>query len=372
MTKLKVATIVGTRPEIIRLSRVTALFDQVFEHVVIHTGQNYDYELNQIFYDDLGLRQPDYFLEANGSTASETIAAAIKKSDDLLRELRPDAVLVLGDTNSCLSLIAAKRLQIPTFHLEAGNRCFDQRVPEEINRRILDHLADINLAYSDDARSHLLSEGLPPDMTFTVGSPMKEVLDFYAEKIDRSTVLENLDLAVGGYYVVSIHREENVDNPAAFTRLLEMLNTLAGRDGLPVVVSTHPRTRKRLEELNLEMNDLIQFLKPLAFTDYVQLQKKARVVLSDSGTISEESSLLGFPALNLRETHERHEAMEAGAVAMVGSDIARVEDALRILEHVTDHHRAPLDYQVDDVSERVAKIVTSYTGYVNRVVWRRF
>ena len=371
---MKVATIVGTRPEIIRLSRVMAALDRHMEHVLVHTGQNYDYELNQIFFDDLGLRAPDHFLEAVGHTAAETIGQIIARADELLRELRPDAVLILGDTNSCLAAIAAKRLRIPVFHMEAGNRCFDERVPEEINRRIVDHIADINLPYSDISRGYLLAEGLPADRTIKTGSPMYEVIHHYLPKIEASEVLERLELKENGYFVVSCHREENVDSPELFQALVHLLRKLPAEYGLPVIVSTHPRTRKRFEEQGVEFGPDVHVLKPLAFTDYVHLQTRARATLSDSGTITEESSILNFPALNIREAHERPEGMEEGAVMMTGLRWERIREALAILDtqpRGADRSlRMVRDYDVPSVSEKMVRIILSYTDYVRRVVWR--
>ncbi len=307
--KLKVATIVGTRPEIIRLSRIMALLDQHCDHVIVHTGQNYDYELNQIFFEDLGIRKPDYFLEAAGLNAAETIGKVIIAADKLLSELSPDAVLILGDTNSCLSLLSAKRRKIPTFHMEAGNRCFDQRVPEEINRRIIDHVADINLTYSEIAREYLLREGLPPDMVIKTGSPMREVLEYYRDKIESSDALARMGLEAERFFVVSTHREEKIDSDTNFNRMVTLLNAVASTYDMPVIVSTHPRTRKRIEATGALFHPRVQLLKPLGFSDYVHLQMKAKAVLSDSGTITEESSIMNFPALNIREAHERPEGM---------------------------------------------------------------
>jgi UDP-N-acetylglucosamine 2-epimerase (non-hydrolysing) len=374
--KLKVATIVGTRPEIIRLSRVIAKLDQYCDHVLVHTGQNYDYELNGVFFEDLAIRKPNQFLEAAGATGAETIGKVIIAADRLLAEIQPDAVLVLGDTNSCLSLIPAKRRKIPTFHMEAGNRCFDMRVPEEINRRIVDHTADINLTYSDIAREYLLAEGLPPDRVIKTGSPMCEVLAHYAPKIDRSDALQRLALQPGRYFVVSAHREENVESDRNFVSLVETLNTVASSFGLPVVVSTHPRTRKRIDALGLALDERIRLLKPLGFTDYVRLQKDAKAVLSDSGTISEEASILNVRALNLRDAHERPEGMEEAVVMMVGTRPERVMQALAILESQPTGEQRLLrqvaDYSIPNVSDKVVRIIVSYVDYVNRVVWKRY
>lgn len=375
MKKLKVMTVVGTRPEIIRLSRVMARLDEHCEHVLVHTGQNYDYELNQIFFDDLSIRKPDHFLEAAGSSAAETIGKIIAAMDSVLLQEKPEALLVLGDTNSCLSVIPAKRRKIPIFHMEAGNRCFDMRVPEEINRRIVDHTADINLTYSSIAREYLLREGLPPDMVIKTGSPMAEVLAHYRSRIDASKVLSALGLEEDRFYVVSAHREENIDSDAQFTKLTEVLNRVAEEHGMPVIVSTHPRTQKRVDSKGTAFHPLVRLLKPLGFTDYVQLQMKARAVLSDSGTINEESSILNFPALNLREAHERPEGMEEAAVMMVGLDVERVLQGLAILSSQPrgEHRllRQVADYSMPNVSDKVCRIIHSYTDYVNRVVWKR-
>lgn len=369
---MKVATILGTRPEIIRLSRVMSALDRYTEHVIVHTGQNYDYELNQVFFEDLEIRKPDYFLAAAGKSAAETIGLVIAKSDEALAGIRPDAVLVLGDTNSCLAVLAAKRRKIPVFHMEAGNRCFDDRVPEEINRRIVDHTSDINMPYSSISREYLLREGLPPDRIIKTGSPMFEVLHYYLPKIQRSDVLSRLGLKRHGYFVVSCHREENVDEPRQLKRFVSLLNAVSETYGLPLIVSTHPRTRKRLDELQAELSPGVDLRPPLGFCDYVQLQLNARATLSDSGTISEESSILKFPALNLREAHERPEGMEEAVVMMTGFDKRRAIEGLRILD---DQEHAGLrmvqDYSAPNVSEKVVRIIQSYTNYVNRSVWRR-
>lgn len=376
MKKLKVMTVVGTRPEIIRLSRVMARLDEYCDHVIVHTGQNYDYELNQIFFEDLGIRSPDHFLNAAGTSAAETIGNVIANVDKFLVTENPDAMLVLGDTNSCLAVIPAKRRKIPIFHMEAGNRCFDMRVPEETNRRIVDHTADVNLTYSDIARQCLLHEGLPPDLVIKTGSPMAEVLDYYHDDIARSGVLEDLGLEPGQYFVVSSHREENVDSDASFTRLVNLLNSVAENYQLPVIVSTHPRTQKRVQAIGATFHEKVRLLKPLGFTDYVRLQMSAKAVLSDSGTISEESSILNFPALNLRETQERHEAFEEASVMMVGLDINRVMQGLSILETQprgdTRLLRQVADYSMPNVSDKVVRIIHSYTDYVNRVVWKKY
>lgn len=372
---MKVTTIVGTRPEIIRLSRVMAALDRYTEHTIVHTGQNYDYELNQIFFEDLAIRKPDFFLEAAGATAAETIGLVIAKADAALREIQPDAILILGDTNSCLAAIAAKRQKIPIFHMEAGNRCFDQRVPEEINRRIVDHISDINLSYSSLAREYLLREGLPPDRVIKTGSPMYEVLHYYRAKIDASTVLQRLNLKAGEYLVVSAHREENVDSPEQFQKLITVLQNLAATFNRRVIMSTHPRTRKRIEAEQVTLPESVEMLKPFGFSDYVHLQQHAYAVLSDSGTITEESSILNFPALNIRQAHERPEGMEEAAVMMVGLEWDQIQTALDVLGHQgRDENRllqVVRDYSIPNVSEKVARIIISYTDYVNRVVWHK-
>lgn len=376
MKKLHVVSVVGTRPEIIRLSRVLAKLDEHCEHTIVHTGQNYDYELNQIFFDDLGVRKPNYFLNAAGKNASETIGQIIIAVDGVLEKEQPDALLVLGDTNSCLSAIPAKRRKIPIFHMEAGNRCFDMRVPEEINRRIVDHTADINLTYSDIAREYLLAEGLPADRIIKTGSPMCEVLAHYSDVIENSDVLSRLELASGKYFVVSAHREENVDSDVNLENLALTLNKVAEAYGEPVIVSTHPRTQNRIDSQNIQFHPLIQLLKPLGFRDYIKLQKEARAVLSDSGTINEESSILNFPALNLREAHERPEGMEEAAVMMVGLEPERVMQALKILETQSRGEDRTLlqvaDYSMSNVSDKVVRIIYSYTDYINRVVWKKY
>ena len=377
MKKLKVMTVVGTRPEIIRLSRVLAQLDEFCEHVLVHTGQNYDYELNQVFFDDLEVRKPDHFLNsaADASSAAHTIGNLIIGVDKVLAEVQPEAMLVLGDTNSCLAVIPAKRRKIPIFHMEAGNRCFDQRVPEETNRRIVDHTADVNLTYSDIARSYLLREGLPPDLVIKTGSPMFEVLTHYRPRIDASNVLQRLALTEQSYFVVSAHREENIDSPQSFAKLVGVLNALAQDHQLPVIVSTHPRTQKRIDATGAEFHPLVKLLKPLGFHDYIKLQLSARAVLSDSGTINEESSILNFPALNLREAHERPEGMEEAAVMMVGLDTERVMQGLAILATQPRGEQRLLrqvaDYSMPNVSDKVVRILHSYTDYVNRVVWKK-
>jgi UDP-N-acetylglucosamine 2-epimerase (non-hydrolysing) len=375
MNKLKVLTVVGTRPEIIRLSRVMAALDasNAVEHIIVHTGQNYDYELNQIFFDDLGIRKPDYFLDAAGQTATETIGNILIKIDPLLENLNPDAFLVLGDTNSCLCAIPAKKRHIPIFHMEAGNRCFDQRVPEETNRKIVDHISDVNLTYSDIAREYLLREGLPADRIIKTGSPMYEVLHHYLPSIDRSDVLSRLGLVKHKYFVVSAHREENINNTSNFNGLINSLNLVSETFDLPVIVSTHPRTRKMIDAAGLSLHRNIQLLKPLGFNDYNALQLHSKAVLSDSGTISEESSILNFPALNIRQAHERPEAMEETSVMMVGLNPERVLQGLIQLESQKRGEersfRKVADYSMPNVSDKIVRIIISYTDYIKRVVW---
>jgi len=377
MKKLKVMTVVGTRPEIIRLSMVLKALDQsdAIEHTIVHTGQNYDYELNQIFFEDLGLRKPDYFLEAAGKTATETVGNILIKIDPLLEQIQPDAFLVLGDTNSCLCAIPAKKRQIPIFHMEAGNRCFDQRVPEETNRKIVDHTADINLTYSDIAREYLLREGLPADRIIKTGSPMFEVLNHYLPEIEKSDVLSRLNLEEGKYFVVSSHREENINSEKNFNGLIESLNAIAEKFGYPIIVSTHPRTRNMIDKKQISVRPEIQFLKPLGFHDYNALQMRSYAVLSDSGTISEESSILNFRALNIREAHERPEAMEEASVMMVGLSPERIMQGLEQLktQKLGDQRnfRQVADYSMPNVSEKMVRIILSYTDYVNRVVWSK-
>lgn len=376
MKKLKVMSVVGTRPEIIRLSRVLAALDKYCDHVLVHTGQNYDYELNQIFFDDLQLRKPDVFLNAAGGSGAKTIGNVIISVDEVLAKVRPDAMLVLGDTNSCMAILPAKRRKIPTFHMEAGNRCFDMRVPEEINRRIVDHTADINLTYSSIAREYLLREGLTPDMVIKTGSPMNEVLNYYRPKIESSRILDTLGLVSEKYFVVSAHREENIESNKNFDNLLNVLNVVSETYRLPVIVSTHPRTQNRINSAQAKFNPLVKLLKPLGFSDYNRLQLSSKAVLSDSGTINEESSILNFPAVNLREVHERPEGMEEAAVMMVGLDSDRVLQGLEILEQQTRGGdrllRQVADYSMPNVSEKVVRIIHSYTDYVNRVVWKRY
>lgn len=372
---MKVATILGTRPEIIRLSRVIAALDRNTNHSLIHTGQNYDYELNQVFFDEMGIRPPDLYLDAAGKNATETIGLVIARSRDALDELKPDAVLILGDTNSCLAALAAKRLRIPVFHMEAGNRCFDQRVPEEINRKIVDHISDINLPYSDISRDYLLREGIPPDRIIKTGSPMFEVLHYYLPKVKTSTILASLGLTAGEYFIFSAHREENVDSPEQLHKLIDVLQGLDRKYGQRIIFSTHPRTRARLETESAKLPANVELLKPLGFCDYVRLEMSSKATLSDSGTITEESSILNFPALNMREAHERPEGMEEAAVMMTGLDWKRIDEGLGILQHqARDTDRALRivnDYSVPNVSEKIFRIIQSYTDYVNRVVWRK-
>lgn len=376
MKKLKVVTVVGTRPEIIRLSRVIARLDEHCEHLLVHTGQNYDYELNQIFFDDLGIRKPDHFLNAAGQSGAETIGNVIIAVDRMLAQTEPEALLVLGDTNSCMAVIPAKRRKIPIFHMEAGNRCFDMRVPEEINRRIVDHTADVNLTYSTIARNYLLREGLSADMVIKTGSPMFEVLNHYRTAIEDSDILDRLQLKSGQFFTVSAHREENIDSDNNFIKLVEVLNTVAEKFNLPVIVSTHPRTQKRVDAMGVKFHPNVQLLKPLGFMDYNKLQLEAKAVLSDSGTINEESSILNFPALNLREAHERPEGMEEAAVMMVGLEVERVLQALDILDTQARGATRTLclveDYSVPNVSEKVVRIIHSYRDYVMRTVWKRY
>lgn len=374
MKKLKVMTVVGTRPEIIRLSAVIAKLEatSAIEHILVHTGQNYDYELNEVFFKDFGLRKPDNFLDAATGGAMETIGNILIKIDPILADVQPDALLVLGDTNSCLCAIAAKRRHIPIFHMEAGNRCFDQRVPEETNRKIVDHIADINMTYSDIAREYLLREGLPADRIIKTGSPMYEVIYSKIEEYEDSMVLHDLNLVEGNYFVVSAHREENIASEANFKKLIDCINTVAKTYKLPIILSCHPRTRKMIEEKKVKFQEQVQILKPLGFIDYIKLQLKSKAVLSDSGTISEESSILGFPALNIREAHERPEAMEEGSVMMVGLNKDRVLQGLSLLQEDRNLSlKMVRDYSMENVSDKVVRIILSYTDYVNRVVWSK-
>lgn len=373
---LKIMTIVGTRPELIKMSRVIAEFDQHTQHVLVHTGQNYDYELNQVFFDDLGIRKPDYFLEAVGENAAQTIARVIEKADEVLAKEMPDAVMLYGDTNSCLAVIAAKRRKIPVFHFEAGNRCFDQRVPEELNRKILDHLSDINLVLTEHARRYLIAEGIRPETIIKTGSHMNEVLDYYMPKIIKSDVLSRMGLVTNQFFIVSAHREENIDSPQNMTNMVETLNALAAEYNCPVIVSTHPRTRKKLDTMELdELNPNIQFLKPFGFTDYIKLQMEALCVVSDSGTISEEASLLNLPAVTIRNAHERPEGMDVGTLIMCGLEKNRVLDAVNVI--VAQHNRAKAtmhsvqDYEAGPVSKQALRVVMSYVDYINRTVWSK-
>lgn len=372
---LKVMTIVGTRPEIIRLSRTIAALDKFCDHCLVHTGQNYDHQLNDIFFEELQIRKPDIFLEVAGASAAETIGQVIAQIDSVLNNTKPEAVLILGDTNSALAAVAAKRRKIPVFHMEAGNRCFDQRVPEEINRRIVDHIADINLTYSSIAREYLLREGLPPDQIIKTGSPMYEVLNHYSPQIDSSDVLKRLNLHAKQYFLFSAHREENIDVERQFEKLVAILNSLAEEHGLPIIVSTHPRTQKRVNGVGAKVHPMVRLMKPLGFFDYVHLQMHSKAVLSDSGTITEESSILNFPALNIRETHERPEGMEEAAVIMVGLELERIRQGLVILakQPRSSHRRLRMvaDYETPNFSEKIVRIVHSYTDYVNRVVWQK-
>ena len=376
--KLRVATVLGTRPEIIRLSRIIPALDKYFDHILIHTGQNYDYELNQVFFDDLNIRRPDFFLDAATpeNNLAQTIGAIISKVDDVFHAQKPDALLVLGDTNSCLSVIPAKRRKIPIFHMEAGNRCFDDRVPEEINRRIIDHTADVNLTYSQIARSYLLSEGLDPAKIINTGSPMREVLSFYQNKINSSEILRNLNLIDRGFFLVSCHREENIDPPNMFKKFCTMLNFLSDFGDREVIVSAHPRTKAKIEKSKYKFNQNVRFLKPLSFTDYNKLQTSAECVLSDSGTITEESSIMNFPALNIREAHERPEGMEEGAVMLVGLDTKLISNGLLVLGSQEKGQKRTLnevlDYCPENVSEKIVRIILSYTDYINRNTWKRY
>ena len=376
MDKIKVMTVVGTRPEIIRLSRVIAALDRYMDHVLVHTGQNYDYELNDIFFDDLDIRKPDRYLEAAGKTPAETVGMVISKSYDVMKQEDPDAVLILGDTNSCLAAYSAKRLKIPVFHMEAGNRCFDERVPEEINRRLVDHIADINLPYSQISREYLLMEGIPADRIIKTGSPMYEVIHYYLPKIEASKILNELKLKEQDYFLVSCHREENIDDPVHFKSLVDALNSLAEDYNKRIIVSTHPRTRQKIESENIALNSLIEIMKPFSFTDYVRLELGAIAVLSDSGTITEESSILNFPALNIREAHERPEGMEEGSVMLVGLNYRQIRQALKVLDDQERADKRTLeivkDYSVHNVSDKVIRIITSYVTYVQRKVWKKY
>lgn len=371
----KVMTIVGTRPEIIKLSRVIAELEENVEHILVHTGQNYDYELNEIFFKDLRVKKPDHFLNCVGDTTAETIANIIAASDKIIEEVQPDAVLLYGDTNSCLSVISAKKRQVPIFHMEAGNRCFDQRVPEELNRKIVDHLSDINMPLTEQARDYLISEGIRPETIIKTGSCMKEILNFYKSEISESQVLKSLELTEGGYFIVSIHREENVDYKNNLENLLLSLNAVAEEYQLPVIVSTHPRTKNRIEQLNgvVNVNPLVNFMKPMGFFDYIKLQQDAKCVISDSGTITEESSILGFPAIMIRKAHERPEGMDEGTLIMSGLEKDRVLESIHVMVNQSKHFTSKVikDYDVDNVSIKVTRIILSYIDYVNRTVWKK-
>ena len=371
----KVMTIVGTRPEIIKLSRVIAELEENVEHILVHTGQNYDYELNEIFFKDLRVKKPDHFLNCVGDTTAETIANIIAKSDKIIEEVQPDAVLLYGDTNSCLSVISAKKRQVPIFHMEAGNRCFDQRVPEELNRKIVDHLSDINMPLTEQARDYLISEGIRPETIIKTGSCMKEILNFYKSEISESQVLKNLELKEGKYFIVSIHREENVDYKKNLENLLHSLNAVAEKYQIPVIVSTHPRTKNRIEQLkgDLKVNPLVNFMKPMGFFDYIKLQQEAKCVISDSGTITEESSILGFPAIMIRKAHERPEGMDEGTLIMSGLETERVLESIHVMVNQSERHESKIikDYDVDNVSVKVTRIILSYIDYVNRTVWKK-
>ncbi|RKE04606.1 non-hydrolyzing UDP-N-acetylglucosamine 2-epimerase [Marinifilum flexuosum] len=375
--KLKVMTIVGTRPEIIKLSRVIPELDKHTNHVLVHTGQNFDYELNEIFFEQLGLRKPDIFMNAAGSNAAETIGNVITKSDNIFEEVKPDALLLYGDTNSCLAVISAKKRKIPIFHMEAGNRCFDQRVPEEINRKIVDHLSDINLPLSEHARRYLIDEGLAPETVIKTGSPMREVLEYHRENIEKSDVLDKEGLAKGGYFIVSTHREENVDSEVNFNNLLNSLNAITEKYGKKVIVSTHPRTRKKLESIGFtNQNPLIEFMKPFGFLDYIKLQKNAYCVISDSGTITEESSILKFPAITIRQAHERPEGMDEGTLIMTGLEKDRILQSIEVVEaHFNENIesiKTVFDYETNNVSKKMLRIILSYTDYINRTVWKKY
>ncbi len=372
---MKIVTILGTRPEIIRLSCVIGKLEEYMDHILVHTGQNYDYELNEVFFNELRIKKPDYFLDSAGESPAETIGKIIYKSDEVLREENPDAVLILGDTNSCLSAYAAKRLKIPVFHMEAGNRCFDERVPEEINRRIVDHISDINLPYSSISRNYLISEGISPDRIIKTGSPLFEVLSVFKDDINNSSIIDKLELKEQNYFLVSAHREENIEDPVQFDKLIDILNKLCELFEKRIIITTHPRTKNKIEERNVKLNPLVELLKPLGFFDYVKLQICSKAVLSDSGTITEESSILNFPAINIREAHERPEGMEEGSVILTGLDIERIKDALIILENQCRGEQRNLmivdDYNVPNVSDKVLRILLSYTNYVNKFVWHK-
>lgn len=374
MKKLKVLTIVGTRPEIIRLSSIIKKFDDIFDHKLVHTGQNYDFELNEIFFSDLNLKKPDYFLDAASDSATKTIGNVIGLTDDVLKNESPDAVMILGDTNSCLSVIAAKNRKIPTFHFEAGNRCFDMRVPEEINRKIVDHTADVNLTYSTIAREYLLREGLAPDLVIKIGSPMKEVIEDNFNKIKNSKILKEHNLTKNSYFVVSSHRQENIENKKNFSKILSIIEGIEDKFGLPVIISTHPRTRKKLDSSKKKFSKNINFLKPLSFSDYIKLQMESKLVLSDSGTINEEASILNFNAINIRESYERPESAEEGSTILTGLSMERVFQAIEVFENMDTKKTRTIvkDYDTSNVSEKVANTVLSYTDYINRVVWKKY
>ena len=374
MKKLKVLTIVGTRPEIIRLSSIIKKFDDIFDHKLVHTGQNYDFELNEIFFSDLNLKKPDYFLDAACDSATKTIGNVIGLTDDVLKNESPDAVMILGDTNSCLSVIAAKNRKIPTFHFEAGNRCFDMRVPEEINRKIVDHTADVNLTYSTIAREYLLREGLAPDLVIKIGSPMKEVIEDNFNKIKNSKILKEHNLTKNSYFVVSSHRQENIENKKNFSKILSIIEGIEDQFGLPVIISTHPRTRKKLDSSKKKFSKNINFLKPLSFSDYIKLQMESKLVLSDSGTINEEASILNFNAINIRESYERPESAEEGSTILTGLSMDRVFQAIKVFENMDTKKTRTIvkDYDTSNVSEKVANTVLSYTDYINRVVWKKY
>lgn len=369
---MKVMTIVGTRPEIIKLSSTIKELDKYTEHIIVHTGQNYDYELNEIFFNDLGIRKPDVFMEAAGETAAETIGNVIKKSDELFKKYNPDAVLLYGDTNSCLAVISAKRNKIPVFHMEAGNRCFDERVPEELNRKVLDHLSDINLVLTEHARRYLIAEGIKPETIIKTGSSMKEVFKENKEKIENSDILEKLKLEKNKYFVLSLHREENVDNPKNFELLMDAINGVAETYKLPIIFSAHPRTRKKIEEKNIKFNKLVNYMKPLGFNDYNKLQQNSFCVISDSGTITEESSILGFPAITIRQAHERPEGMDEGTLIMSGVEKDDIIDAIKVVTSEDKKPSVVKDYDVEYVGMKMVRIIMSYTGYINRTVWRKY
>lgn len=369
---MRVMTIVGTRPEIIKLACVIEELDKYTDHILVHTGQNYDYELNEIFFEGMNIRKPDVYMNAAGETAAETIGNTIKISDELIQKYKPDAILLYGDTNSCLSVISAKRNKIPVFHMEAGNRCFDQRVPEEINRKIVDHSSDINMTITEHARRYLISEGIRPETVIKVGSSMKEVLEKNSDSIENSKILENLNLEKGKYFVLSTHREENVDNPKNFDNLLNSINKIAEEFKMPIIFSAHPRTRKKIESLNFKFNDLVKYMKPLGFADYNKLQQNAFCVISDSGTITEEASILGFPAITVRQAHERPEGMDEGTLIMSGLESADIITSIKVVTSQKEKMHIVNDYNADHVASKVVRIILSYTGYINRTVWKKY